>query len=122
MRVSGVTRQEIAVMRHALGLDDSGAGRPYRNHFCTGPGSDDWEVCNGLMERELMSRRSPSELTGGDYMFHVTPEGLREVEKAKPAPTPISRGRQRYLRWLNGASDVMPFGEWLKIKRPEGAQ
>lgn len=106
--------KELSVMRHALGLDEDGRGRPYRNHFCTGPGSDDWDTCNGLVERELMSRRVPSELSGGDYLFHVTGEGRSEVAKATPPPVRLSPGRQRYLRWLNGASDAMTFGQWLK--------
>ena len=77
-----ITDQERHVIDHSLGYPKRGR-KPYRNHFCTGEGSDDWETCQALCARGLMVSRKPSELTGGDTLFIVTDAGKAAL-KVKP--------------------------------------
>ncbi len=62
------------ILMHALGIRKPN-GRPYRNHFVTGEGSDDYPICMALVARGLMVKRKGSELTGGDDVFFVTDAG-----------------------------------------------
>jgi hypothetical protein len=64
------------ILRHALGLRTA-SGRPYRNRFVTGPGSDDYADCMALVAAGLMTRRPGNKLTGGDDVFTVTEFGMR---------------------------------------------
>lgn len=41
-------KEHMHILQHALGLDQYGRGREYRNHFCTGPGSVDFLPCRAL--------------------------------------------------------------------------
>ena len=38
-----ITKNQQDILRHALGIEQ--ARREYRNHFVTGPGSDDYADC-----------------------------------------------------------------------------
>lgn len=71
---------ELSILRHSIGLDDSGRGRQYRNHFCAG--GDDVAVCRALVSQGLMVEGQASALTGGDPLFHVTAAGIREAYQA----------------------------------------
>jgi hypothetical protein len=54
----------------------------YRNHFCTGEGSDDWATIARLIDRGLMRvSRKPSQLSGGDTVFCVTAIGLAALKR-----------------------------------------
>lgn len=69
------TPQQLGILRHALGLRDDGSGRPYRNHFVTGPGSTDFDGCEALVASGAMRKRAGSPLSGGDPIYTVTAEG-----------------------------------------------
>lgn len=60
-------------MRHALGL--TRGSREYRNHFVTGPGSDDYPHCEALVAAGLMRKHAGHALTGGDPCYVVTDAG-----------------------------------------------
>ncbi|MDI3512754.1 MAG: hypothetical protein PWQ61_3521 [Betaproteobacteria bacterium] len=108
------TATQIRIMCHALGIEYAKSGaQPYRNHYCCGPGHDSWEDCMALVERELMSRRNPTELSGGDYVFHVTADGRRVALDNRPPAPKVSRGRRRYMAFRN-ADSGLSFIEWLK--------
>jgi hypothetical protein len=64
--------KQLDHMRHALGISQTGG--VYRNHFCTGPDSKDWNAWNELVEHGLASRQGPLEWMP-DYIFRVTDEG-----------------------------------------------
>lgn len=103
----------LAVLQHSLGVDHFGRGRQYRNHFCAGPGHDDYDTCMELVALELMTRRAGTELTGGDDLFLVTDEGRAYVATNSPAPPKLTRSQQRYRQYLDAEAN-MPFGDWLK--------
>lgn len=65
------------ILQHSLGLS---SGRQYRNHFCTGPGSTDYDDCMALVEQGLMTRRAGNALSGGDDIFYVTEAGIAEAK------------------------------------------
>lgn len=67
----------LKVLRHALGLAADGQGKPSRDHFVTGAGSDDFADCVALAEAGLMRRHPPSPLSGHDDVFVVTEAGRR---------------------------------------------
>ena len=67
--------EQLAILRHSLGLRDDGRGRAYRNHFVTGEGSTDYPHCMALVDAGLMTRRKGSALSGGDDIFIVTEAG-----------------------------------------------
>lgn len=108
------TDQQIQILRHALGLDDTGRGREYRNHFATGPGTTDWSDIEALINSGLMEDRGPVEMWGGLHGIVVTEEGKWIARQQDPLPK-VSRGRQRYLRFLKEDSSLT-FGEWLKTE------
>ena len=75
------TEKQIGILRHALGLKPNGSGEPYRRHFVTGPGSDDYDDCEALVAAGLMVKRPGSELSGGDPTFLVTAAGTTEATR-----------------------------------------
>lgn len=106
---------DLHILQHSLGIDQFGQGRQYRNHFCTGPESTDWDACNAMVGDGLMIRRDGSALTGSDYLFHVTDAGKAFVAENSPAPPKLTRSQDRYRRYLD-ADSSLKFGEWLKTK------
>ena len=69
--------QQLDILRHSLGL--SRGSRVYRNHFVTGPGSDDFDHCESLVAAGLMVKRAGHPLSGGDPVYHVTDSGKAVV-------------------------------------------
>jgi hypothetical protein len=104
---------KLHILQHSLGLDQYGEGRQYRNHFCTGLGSKDWDSCMALVYDGLMKEHHPSELTGGDTLFTVTPKGIDFVALNSPQPPKLTRSQKRYRLWLKSDSGLS-FGEWLR--------
>ena len=111
-----LTKEQLAILQHSLGLDQYGRGPQYRNHFVTDPESDDGQVCESLVEAELMTRTDGSQLSGGMPIYRVTADGIEEVYRQSPKPPKVSRSTARYSRWLeSGADDCgISFGQWLK--------
>jgi hypothetical protein len=70
-----LTKSQMGVLRHALGTGEDGRKRSYRNHFVTGPGSDDFNDCVALVDGGLMTRRAGTALSGWDDVFTVTEAG-----------------------------------------------
>lgn len=66
-----ITSREFEVIAHALGTRGKEPG--YRNHFCTGEGSDDYPACESLVAKGLMERHTRSWTP--DYIYTVTPAG-----------------------------------------------
>jgi hypothetical protein len=107
--------QSLHILQHSLGLDDFGQGKPYRNHFVTGPGCDNWSLCMAHVEAGRMVRHEPREIFGGadSYCFVVTEAGKEFVREHSPKPPKLTRSQRMYQRFLDCDSG-MKFGEWLK--------
>jgi hypothetical protein len=75
-----VTADELHVLVHSTAWHHG----QYRNHFTAGSDSDSWPVLVGLVEKGLMTRGKPSELTGGMTTFRVSDAGFEFLRKALP--------------------------------------
>jgi len=107
----------LDILQHSLGVDQHGQGRQYRNYFCTGPGSTDYDQCVALVGEGLMTmRKHPLGAAADDMdLFHVTEAGKAYVAEHSPPPPKLSRAQQRYRQYLD-ADTCMSFGEWLKAQ------
>jgi hypothetical protein len=76
-----MTARQIELARHALGFPNS-RNRSYRNHFCAGPGHDDYADWEDLVSKGLALKRSDGQW-GGDSMFYLTLEAALSVRLAK---------------------------------------
>lgn len=107
----------LQILQHSLGLDQYGDGNQYRNHFCTGPGSTDFDDCRALVAEGLMTERAGNALSGGDSVFHVTPKGIDFVALNSPARPPepkLTRSQKRYREYLRAESSLT-FAEWIGV-------
>jgi len=76
--MTNITEAQRDILRHALGVGRGRAG--WRNHFVTGPGSDDYSDCESLVAAGLMTKRIGNPLSGGDPVYRVTDAGLSEID------------------------------------------
>lgn len=105
----------LGILQHSLGVDKYGRGNQYRNRYVTDAHTPDGKRCEELVERGLMENRgSLGELSGGMNCYTVTPKGVDVVALQSPAPPKISRGKERYQRYLRSECSET-FGEWLKM-------
>ena len=103
---------KLHILQHSLGVGDYGDKPSHRNHFCTGPGSKDYDNCMALVEEGLMTRRAGSEISGGDDIFHVTPAGVDYAALNSPTRPKLSKSKQRYVDYLTSESNLS-FREWM---------
>lgn len=78
-----MTPKQLNILRHALGLDDNGAGTIYRNRFVVGPGCDSFADCQ-LLVRDGFMRDCGEKAMGGMHFFEVAPPGVEAVVKNRP--------------------------------------
>lgn len=112
MEANTITTKQLHILRHSLGLDDTGRGREYRNYYCTGPDCDGWSDVQVLIGEGLMHDCGPVAMWGGSHGITVTDAGKAIARKQDPMPN-ITRGRRRWLAFLH-ADCGLTFGEWLK--------
>ena len=87
-----ISEKQRDILKHALGV---GRGRTgWRNHFCTGPGSDDYADCEALVAAGLMKKRSGGPLSGGDPVYSVTDAGQDVLVGRKTPNASLSGGRR----------------------------
>jgi hypothetical protein len=106
---------KLHLLQHSLGVGDYGDKPSPRNHFCTGPGSTDFDNCRALVADGLMTEHAGNALSGDDSIFHVTPAGVDYVALHSPARPKVSRGKQRYSRYLeygDGFESFLNFCRW----------
>jgi hypothetical protein len=104
----------LHILQHSLGVDQYGRGNQYRNYFATGPGCDNFGQCNELVSLGFMEDHGPLQVAGGLHYFAVTPNGIDVVAFQSPLPPKVSRGRQRYLDYLEIADCFTSFLHYLQ--------
>lgn len=117
-----MSNELLHTLQHALGVDQFGRGKMYRDHFVTGEGSVDYPICMEAVDRGLMERRGYSALTGGDWCFQVTDDGRAYVLARSPKPDRKQKARDRYSRFLD-LSDIIPdltFKDFLLREKKGG--
>jgi hypothetical protein len=75
-----LTIKQVEQIRHCIGLSSRNK-TTNRNHFVTGPGSDDYDSWMDLVAKGYANRRAGSEISGGDDIFWVTRETALFVRK-----------------------------------------
>lgn len=105
--------EQLHILQHSLGVDKYGQGRPYRDHYCVGLDNAGTLADLRYLVSQGWMREGRTINEGRDQYFHVTQLGLSAMKGHSPKPPKVSRGRQRYLEFLN-ADSGMSFGEFLK--------
>jgi hypothetical protein len=110
-----MTKEQLQILQHSLGVDKYGLGRQYRNHFC--PGGRDIDICKSLVilgYMEVYIAYDDSEV------YRVTDEGKKAVREESPKPDKKTRSQMRYREYLR-VSDALncTFGEFLKLQKTE---
>ena len=105
---------KLHILQHSLGVGDYGDKPSHRNHFCTGPGSSDFDNCRALVADGLMTERAGSAISGGDSIFRVTPAGVDYVALHSPAKPKLTRSQKRYQEYLD-ADTGLSFAEWIGV-------
>ena len=90
-----MTPKQRDIMKHALGFG-RGSSPGWRNHFCTGPGSDDYADCETLVAAGLMTKRSGGPLSGGDPAYRVTDAGQDALVGRKTPNDKAKRGTRAH--------------------------
>ncbi len=111
---SAFTVQHLEILQHALGVDQYGQGKMYRNHFCAG-GADE-TLCRELVAMGYMETFERSYLPY--YNCTVTATGKAAMLAQSPKPPKLTRSQQRYQRFLN-ADSGHTFREWLELEKGE---
>jgi hypothetical protein len=75
-----MTDRQIDLARHALGLRETRL-ISYRNHFCAGPGHDDFAEWEAMVAAGFAWKRESKVLPPGDVMFHLTRDGANQALK-----------------------------------------
>jgi len=110
-----MTKEELHILQHSLGVDQYGQGNQYRNNFYTDPKSPDGIICEKLVDMGMMFRGDRSWDKDGDMKYYmVTKDGMWEVQEQSPDPPKLTRSQLRYKKYLDCDTDLR-FGEWLKL-------
>lgn len=112
-----MTKEELHILQHSLGVDQYGQGTNYRNHFVAGAGGPDDVRCRILVSHGYMSLGRKDDLSGGEQTYHVTPAGIVAMHRESAKPPKLSRGQQRYRDWIDRTSEFETFGEYLKAQK-----
>jgi len=78
-----VTPEQLHILRHSLGLNDSGEGREYRNHFATDAETKDGLDCQRLCALGLMRDTGTLAVWSHLRCYTVTGEGVDFVRAHK---------------------------------------
>ena len=113
----------LSILQHALGRDEFGQRKKhltkdYRNHYVAGEGHESWRLCREAVEKGFAEQHAASDMSGGDPWFHVTDAGVKYVDENSPKPPKLSRGKKRYLRFLE-VSDMDPDLTFLGFLKRE---
>lgn len=111
----------LQILRHALGIGEDGRGKTTRDYYCTGPESEDFDLCQILVADSYMVDQGAKASAGGMHLFTVTLFGAVAATDLSPPAKP-TRGQRLYQHWLE-ISECYPgakFGDF--ITRPEFAE
>lgn len=112
-QVPDLGKRVLSILQHTLGLDEYGISRSpsqpegYRNHFVASEGHHEWSYLMTCKEHGLLEQHGARVISGGSPWFSVTSAGRAYVAQYSPKPPKLTRGQQRYQRFLD-LSDVYP--------------
>lgn len=107
--------QLLHILQHSLGADEYGRiPMEYRNHFCTDGGTTDFMLCRQLVAIGLMKDHGERGIAGGMFIFSVTNAGRKAMRDQSPPPPKLSKGQERYRRYLEADGYFPSFREFLR--------
>ncbi len=106
--------EELHILRHALGLQEDGSRKSYRNYYAAEPDDERLGVLvsNGWM-------RHGRDVMGGLQYYHVTDEGIRIATKSLTVGQELTRAKKRYRQYLKSDSGLS-FMDWLRYAEKNG--
>jgi hypothetical protein len=112
-----LSKRQLEVLQHAVGVDQYGRGDMYRNHYAAS--GDDIAVCEELAALGYMGRCKRVDWIP-DPLFYVTDGGRAVVARDSPKPPKLTPGQKRYLDFL-AASEAFgcTFREWLDMRKTD---
>ena len=108
-----MTKSQLRILQHSLGIDQYGKGKMYRNHFCAG--GEDETVCRELVALGYMRVFAPNESPLPYYNCAVTEAGKKAVLSESPKPPKLTRSQKRYREFLSW--DCGTFREFLEMQK-----
>lgn len=115
-----ITKNQLNIMRHALGIDDAGIPKNnrdyFRNRFVTDLNTEDEKECQHLVAIGMMDDTGPLFLAEGMHLFMVSEQGRKYVDENAPKPKKLTRGQRRYREFLE-LDMGLTFKEFLMIKK-----
>lgn len=107
--------EQLDTLRHMLGINDLNgrAPVPYRDYYCANPGDPK------LHELQRLGKVTMYSAHGGYEWFACTEEGKAEAIASVPK---LSRGRKRYLDFLNAheCNQDLTFRDFLRAPTDPG--
>ena len=125
-----MTPRQLEILQHTLGCDQYGqsarrrgeiAHRDYdpysRNHFCAGVADE--PDCRALVDMGFMQEHARTKWLPY-FNCSATPEGIKAMREASPAPPKKTRSQLRYeeYRRYSNAFDCT-FREFLRISKTD---
>lgn len=116
---AGMTKEQIHILQHSLGVDKHGRGQMYRNFYYTYEAEP---VCESLVALGYMEIRRRTALYPG-FNYSVTDAGKIAMLTESPKPPKLTASQKRYREFHDsGASDCgYSFGEWPKDQKLRNA-
>lgn len=108
-----MTPEQLHILQHALGVDEYGQGKPYRDYYCVGLDNAAALADLRTLVAQGWMREGHTINDGRDQYFYVTQLGLCAMKAHSPKAPRVSRAKQRYRDYLRSECS-MSFGEYLK--------
>lgn len=110
-----MTKEQLHILQHSLGVDQYGQGNMYRNHYVGGANE-----CRLLVAMGYMLECKPRSISGGDVWFVVTDAGEKAMREESPKPPKKSRAAQRFAEYRSYADAFdCTFRQWLDIRKTD---
>lgn len=105
-----LTKEQLHILQHSLGVDEYGRGDMYRNRYVCDPNAE----MDALVALGMMMDRGGQPIAGGMHCYQVTDAGKIAMRRESPRPPKLTRSQLRYRAFLN-ADIGCTFFEYLKL-------
>jgi hypothetical protein len=117
---AAVTKEQLHILQHSLGVDEHGCGNQYRNHYVAEPFAAMDELVDAGFMRDC-GAGNPGFIGEWMHTYQVTEAGKLAMIENSPPPPRLTRSQNRYREYLREDSG-MRFGEWLRRQKPRRAE